>query len=178
VPGLNYAYAEGHWPTLFAYTGDARALDATVGVKGTGEVVRLLDPADLSRLRTTDRAYAVRYSGYLQVPTTGVYHFHAPLHLYTPTLDAGYDLRVFVDGKEWWPNPMLHSENLWSVALEAGLHRLEVAYVDYRWRQFRDEYWINWMPEQMWKGTPVLEISGPGLGKQPIPAAWLQHERI
>lgn len=171
--GLDYTYAEGHWPTLFAYAGDAAALAATAQVKGSGTVEKLLDPADLEKVRTTDRAYAVRYSGYVKVPQTGVYNFYAPIHLYTPTMDAGYDLRVFVDGQEWWPNPMLHAENQWSVPLAAGLHRFEVAYVDYRWKQFRDEYWINWMPEQMCQGTPVLEVSGPGMAKQPLPSEWL-----
>ena len=127
----------------------------------------------MEKVRATDRAYAVRYSGYVKVPQTGVYNFYAPIHLYTPTMDAGYDLRVFVDGEEWWPNPMLHAENQWSVPLAAGLHRFEVAYVDYRWKQFRDEYWINWMPEEMWQGIPVLEVNGPGMKKQALPSAWL-----
>ncbi len=177
VPGLDYTYAEGHWPTLFAYAGDAKAFAATAQIKGNGTVEKLLDPGDLEKVRATDRPYAVRYSGFIKVPTTGVYNFFAPLHLYTPTMDAGYDLRVFIDGKEWWPNPMLHAENQWSVALEAGTHRLEVAYVDYRWKQFRDEYHINWMPEQMWQGTPVLEVSGSGLPKQPVPSSWLWRQR-
>ncbi|MEK0446812.1 MAG: hypothetical protein RLZZ399_2133 [Verrucomicrobiota bacterium] len=173
APGLHYTYAEGHWPTLFAYAGDATAFAATANLQSTGSVRSLLNPADLQKVRATDRAYAVRYSGYLKAPTTGVFQFYAPVHLLTPTLDAGYDLRVFIDGCEWWPNPMLHAENRWSVAMEAGFHRIEVAYVDYRWKKFRDEYWINWQPAQMWSGTPVLEVSGPDLARQPLPASWL-----
>jgi hypothetical protein len=173
APGLNYTYTEGHWPTLFAYTGDAAAFAQTAELKSTGVVSSLLDPADLKKLRATNRGYAIRYSGYMKAPSTGVFNFYAPVHLYTPTMDAGYDLRVFIDGQEWWPTPMLHAENRWSVALEAGLHRIEVGYVDYRWKEFRDEYWINWRPEQLWQGTPVLEVSGPDLARQPLPAAWL-----
>jgi hypothetical protein len=110
------------------------------------------------------------------VPQTGVYGFHAPIHLYTPTMDAGYDLRVWIDGEEWFPSPTLHSENIWHIPLEAGLHRIEVSYADYRWKQFKNDYWMDWQESQMWKGTPVLEVSGPGMKQQPVPAAWLRHQ--
>ena len=168
-PGLEYEYFEADWPTLFTYVG----LDDVLDPKARGTVRALLDPQEVERIRRTDRAYAVRYTGYLGVPSSGVYSFYAPEHLYTTTMDAGYDLRVFLDGQEWFPNPDLHSENVWHVPLEKGLHRLKVAYVDYRWKQFRDEYWMSWRPEQMWQGTPVLEVSGPAAERQPIPAGWL-----
>jgi hypothetical protein len=50
-----------------------------------------------------------------------------------------------------------------------------VAYTDYRWKQFRDEYWMSWREEEMWQGTPVLEVSGPGTDLQPIPVEWLMY---
>ena len=109
------------------------------------------------------------------MPETGIYSFHAPIHLYTPTMDAGYDLRVWVDGEEWFPSPTLHGENAWSIPLQKGLHALQVCYVDYRWKTFKNEYWMDWQEGQMWQGTPVLEVSGPGIKKQPLPAKWLWH---
>jgi len=169
--GLNWAYFEGDWPTLFAYAGCDGVLEAGATGSGAG----LLDAAHLGRIRRTDRAFAVRYDGFLQVPKAGVYGFHAPPHLYTPTLDAGYDLRVFLEGREWEPSPLLHAENAWYVPLEAGLHRLKVSYVDYRWKTFRNEYWMRWQPEEMGTGTPVLEVSGPGFDRRPVPPDWLRH---
>jgi len=34
---------------------------------------------------------------------------------------------------------------------------------------------MGWQEGQMWQGTPVLEISGPGMEEQPLPAAYLSH---
>ena len=62
------------------------------------------------------------------------------------------------------------------VPLEAGFHRIKVAYTDYRWKKFRNEYWMTWQEEEMWQGTPVLEVSGPGLDKQPLPRKWLYRD--
>jgi hypothetical protein len=170
-PGLEYEYFESDWPTLFTYAG----LDGILDPDARGTVEALLDPRETQTIRRTDRAYAVRYTGYLDVPRGGVYSFYAPEHLYTTTMDAGYDLRVFVDDEEWFPTPDLHAENVWHVPLAKGPHRLKVVYVDYRWRRFRDEYWMSWQPEEMWQGTPALEVSGPGTDRQPLPAGWLRH---
>ncbi len=170
-PGLAYEYYEGPWPILFTDIGVPGLLEA----KSRGEASGLLNAKEVEATRTTDKAYAIKYEGYVQMPETGVYSFYAPEHLYTPTMDAGYDLRVWIDGQEWFPSPTLHSENVWNIALAAGLHRLEVAYVDYRWKQFKDEYWMNWQAEEMWQGVPMLEFSGPGMEKQALPASRLCH---
>lgn len=170
--GLRYDYFEDSWATLLSHSG----MYPLLPVKASGEAARLLDPDQLATIRQTDRAFAVKYEGYLDVPTTGVYRFFAPEPLYNTTKDAGYDLRVWIDGQEWFPNPDLHAENLWSIALEKGLHRFQVSYVDYRWNTFRDEYWMSWNPKQMGEGIPVLEVDGPGLQKQPLPDAWLRRE--
>ena len=171
APGLRFDYFEGDWPTLFSYAGFPGVLEP----KKSGTAAALLDADELAKLRGTDRAFAVRYEGFAQIPATGVYTFHAPEHFLTPTMDAGYDLRVFLDGEEWFPRPVLHAENTWSVPLAAGPHRLTVSYVDYRWKEFRNEYWMAWQEEEMWRGVPVLEVSGPGIAKQPLPKAWLRH---
>jgi hypothetical protein len=170
-PGLNYHYFEGPWPRLFTYAG----IDGLLKPKKSGNVASLLDPKETEALRQTDRSYAIRYEGYIQVPATNVYAFYAPDPLYETTMDAGYDLRVFVDGHEWYPTPALHSRNVWNVALEKGLHSISVAYVDYRRKTFRNEYWMEWQPEEMWKGTPALEISSADLPRQAIPTGWFVH---
>ena len=173
-PGLHYMYFEGDWPTLFSYAGFPGVLTP----QRTGRVTSLLDAVELAKLRATDRAFAVRYDGFLKVPTTGVYTFFAPQHLYTATMDAGYDLRVFIDDREWLPSPTLHAENMWCIALEAGLHRMQVAYTDYRWKRFRNEYWMAWQEEEMWQGVPVLEIAGPGVTRQPLPSSWVRRSSM
>jgi hypothetical protein len=171
-PGLAYRYYEGPWAQLMSLSARHSILEP----RGQGERAPLLDGEHLASVRKTDRAYQVKYSGYITVPESGVYRFHAPEPLYNTTMDAGYDLRVWVGGEEWFPNPDLHAENIWSVALEKGTHRFEVSYTDYRWKTFRNEYSMSWRPEQMWQGTPVLELDGPGMGKGAIPAEWLSYE--
>ena len=170
-PGLDAEYLEGTWPALFGHAGVPGVLPAMARADASG----LLVPAEVNALRKTDKAYAVRYSGYLQSPADGVYTFHAPEHLYTTSMDAGFDLRIWVDGEEWFPSPTLHSENAWSIPLQKGLHSLRVCYVDYRWKTFKNEYWMDWQEGQMWQGTPVLEVTGADLKKQPLPARWLVH---
>lgn len=163
--GLHYEYFEDSWSVLMSHSG----MYPLLTVKSSGDAARLLDPDQLKSIRQTDRAYAVKYNGYMDVPATGVYRFFAPEPLYNTTKDAGYELRIWIDGKEWFPNPELHAENIWSVALEKGLHSFQVSYVDYRWKKFRNEYWMSWNPLQMWEGTPVLEMDGPGISKGPVP---------
>ncbi|MEY5024773.1 MAG: hypothetical protein RLZZ244_301, partial [Verrucomicrobiota bacterium] len=170
-PGLDAEYLEGTWPTLFGHAGVPGVLPAMARTAASG----LLVPGEVNAMRKTDKAYAVRYQGYLQAPGDGVYTFHAPKHLYTPSMDAGFDLRIWVDGEEWFPSPTLHSENAWSIPLQKGLHNLRVCYVDYRWKTFKNEYWMDWQEGQMWRGTPVLEVTGADGKKQPLPAQWLMH---
>jgi hypothetical protein len=170
-PGLDAEYLEGTWPTLFAHAGVPGVLPASARSVAAG----LLVPTEVSALRKTDKAYAIRYRGYLQAPEDGVYTFHAPRHLYTPSMDAGFDLRVWLDGEEWFPSPTLHSENAWSIPLQKGLHDLRVCYVDYRWKTFKNEYWMDWQEGQMWQGTPVLEVTSPDGKTQPLPAHWLMR---
>jgi hypothetical protein len=181
--GLCCDYLEGAWPALFAHA----AYPGVLPVKAQQIATGLLEPDEVKTFRATDKAYALRYSGFLKVPATGVYTFFAPEHLLTPTMDAGFDLRVVVDGEEWFPAPTLHGENNWSLALAEGLHRLEVTFVDFRWKQFKNDYmligrqgagpdWFAWKEGQMWQGIPKLEIAGPEGKRQPVPAEWLRRE--
>jgi hypothetical protein len=171
--GLTYEYFEDSWLRLLSHSGMYPMLSA----KASGLADRLLDPKQLDSLRATDRAFAVKYEGYIEVPESGVYRFFAPDPLYQTTKDAGFELRIWIDGEEWFPNPDLHAENIWSVALDKGLHRFQVSYVDYRWKKFRNEYWMTWNPGQMAEGVPMLELDGPGLARQPLPSAWLRNRR-
>lgn len=171
-PGLAYDYMEGSWFRLF---GSADRLAA----KSSGTVKQLLDVG----MRQTDGPFAVRYSGYLEVPTAGVYTFHAPREYVHNGCEPGYDLRVFVDNEEWRPGEMWHGLGLWSVPLAQGLHRFQVVFADARAKDVerqRIDYWWGYpSPWVVWRGTaPGLEISGPGLARQPVPAAWLRGDLV
>jgi hypothetical protein len=138
----------------------------------------------------TNGNYAFVYSGYLDVPRDGAYTFHAPREFVYPYLDSGYDLRVFVDGKEWYPATRLHNFGGWTVPLAKGLHTLKVYWVDQRPGQAQWAYpdWSGSAPSEgeenrsekymIWRGDkPTLEISGPGLDRQPVPDGMLYSAR-
>jgi len=168
-PGLTFDYMEGSWMRLF---GSADRLPA----KSSGRVETLMDVS----MRQSDGPFAVRYSGYLDVPASGVYTFYAPQEYAHNGCEPGYDLRVFVDGEEWHPGQMWHGLGLWSVPLAKGAHRFQVVYADARARDIeaqRIDYWWGYpSPWVVWRGSaPVLEIAGPALARQPVPAAWLRH---
>jgi hypothetical protein len=141
--------------------------------KKTGTVPAALDVSP----RSTDGAFGIRYNGFLEVPRDGVYTLHAPREYMFPDNDCGYDLRVFISGREWNPAVRWHAQGTWSVALRQGKHPFRIAYADLRFRPHKVELmWGFPHPDFTWKGVaPELQISGPGLEKQPLPAAWLWH---
>ena len=171
-PGLSWQYQkDAIWTRLFAHAG----IDGVLDVAARGRAAALLDPHEVGAIRDTDGPYAITWSGLLQVPEDGVYAFHAPDHLHDVTMDAGFDLRVFVAGEEWRPSARLHAEGTWQLPLQAGAHRFEVRFVDYRHRQWRNPWWMIGREEITWQGIPALEISGPGIPRQPVPADWLRR---
>ena len=170
-PGLQYEYLESDWPDLFMNAGSSDVIPA----KDRGQAAGLLVPEEIARIRRSDLAYAIRYTGHLDIPVDGVYVFYAPEHLFDVTKDAGFDLRVWVDGDEWFPSPRIHAQNTWSVALRKGLHDFKVVFVDFRYKKFKSEYWLPWQEEEVWRGIPTLRISGPGMVIQPLPQSWLKR---
>ena len=170
-PGLLLEYMESDWPDLFMNAGDKEIIPVLKQQPATG----LLKTEEVSQIRKTENTYALRYYGTLEIPKDGVYVFHAPDHLFDVTMDAGYDLRVSVNGKEWFPQPGLHARNTWSVALKKGHHDFKVIFVDFRHKTFKNEYWLPWQEKEVWQGIPRLQISGPGISKTPLPDTWLKH---
>lgn len=166
-PGLKYEYFEGVWTEIMA-----RSL--TIPALATGVAPALFDVS----MRKTEGAFGVRYSGLLDAPADGVYTLHAPREFCFPDNDCGYDLRVFVDGREWNPAVRWHGHGTWSIALAKGRHEFKVVFVDLRLRPHKVELmWGFPHPDFTWKGTsPDLTISGPGLPRQGIPASMLSNE--
>ena len=165
-PGIKWEYASGQ----------AFALTATSGFftpEKHGTTDTLLDVS----FREGGGAFTARYTGFIDVPATGVYTFYAPSAFVIPNQDPGYDLRVLVDDEEWWPTMRWHALGTWSRALAKGPHRFQLIYTDLRTTPFKHETWMNWPnPAVVWTGTaPVLEVSFPESGRRPLPAQWLKH---
>jgi len=162
--GLAYTFHQARWQDLFIDPARIEPADE-------GQVARVFDnlPA------TADEPYAVRYRGYLEVPASGVYTFHAPDELVRNNIMGGYDLRIHVGNQEWYPSTRRHAFGKWSIPLDEGKHPLTIEFIDFRGQTpqvinkpgYRELIWSG--------GTPDLKISGPGMEPQPIPAAWLRH---
>lgn len=167
VPGLKYEYFEGLWTELMVRS-------ATMPAIAGGTVMRLLDVS----ARRTAGPFGMRYEGFIEIPRDGVYTFHAPREMMFPDNDCGYDLRVFVDGREWYPADRWHNHGLWSVALKQGKHPFKVIFTDLRPKPHKVELmWGFPHPDFTWKGkAPKLELSGPALPRGPVVEAMLSHQ--
>lgn len=164
-PGLSYQYFEGDWQDLFTN------LDAMTPVS-SGQVKSLFD---LSPRRAAATYYAFKYSGYFAADADGVYNFYAPAEFYEPTIMAGYELQVRIDGKEWYPETARHALGDWGIALQKGKHRFEVVYAD-----LRGDAATRWntagQAPRIWTGiAPRIEISGPGLTRQDLASLSFTH---
>ena len=134
---------------------------------------------DLAQVKSNDY-YGARFRGYLHVPVDGVYTFHAPSEYVLPDIAASYDLRVYVDGEEWYLTQWWHGHGTWSVPLAQGYHRFEVDFADARttpWK--KSDLWRYYpRPWVVYQGNPSpITISGPGIDKQRIPEAWFRRDQ-
>jgi hypothetical protein len=191
-PGLAFRYFEDDWRTLWSGVDRLQP-------KATGNVENLWDlklvPADNPPVVADAAAprakyYAVEYSGYLNIPEDGVYTLHAPREFVYPDVQSGYELKVVLGNRmdsglwasgrvvgtqEWYPSTRLHALGNWSVALKKGLQPFKVVWCDFR-TDAAQRLNLPGIKDYVWTGvTPDLRISGPGLEKQPIPAAWMCH---
>jgi hypothetical protein len=194
-PGLAYDYYEAKWP-YFIY-----GVDPNLAPLRSGEVPAAFDVSASGGERK--QAFAFVYRGYLDVPADGVYTIYAPDEFtrYRPL--AGYDLklalgyRVQSDGEgrqrtpnqgvpleDWYPATRRHGFGTWSIALAKGLQPISIYYADMRpgaVLQYLGCEYPGWnvpgLTKIVWDGeAPVLQISGPGLERQPIPKGWYRHE--
>ncbi|MCY3021079.1 MAG: chitobiase/beta-hexosaminidase C-terminal domain-containing protein [Planctomycetota bacterium] len=198
VQGLNYEYYEDFWKEMWlSLTGEPTRATDRLQPKEKGTVDELFDlsqiPADnkpVGEKRVPcEKPYAFKYSGYLKVPEDGVYTIHAPREfVYNDTM-AGYELQVYLghamyidagqprrdgDISYWYPATRLHGLGTWSVALKKGFHEFRIVYIDFRMDGPKRLNKPAPIREYVWSGEkPALTISGPGIEKQAIPAAWL-----
>ncbi|MDB4908554.1 MAG: beta-galactosidase/beta-glucuronidase [Gemmatimonadetes bacterium] len=157
APGLGYAYYADtthepayrmNWPVRFQVERpEARAGD--VVAKKTGTVANFsLAPRDTSEM------FSFRYTGYIRVPTTGVYTFLA-------RSDDGAAMWIGDQNVFWSVGQSPKTTETWgSVALQAGLHPITVGYFQ-------------------GYGPMALElfVDGPGMRRQRIPSSMLFHDR-
>ncbi|MBP7746072.1 MAG: family 20 glycosylhydrolase [Phycisphaerae bacterium] len=132
VPGLSYEYYEGRWNRLPQF---AKFTPAAIG-QATG--------FDLA-VRLRDAQFALRFTGFIEVPTDGTYTFYLKS-------DDGSRLLIGTDAVV--DNDGLHAaeERRGEVLLQAGRHPLTIEYFQAG-------------------GALALEISyeGPGLPRQALP---------
>jgi len=138
VPGLAYAYYEGSWQRLPDFD------QLTPVASGTTKTFSLA-------VRKRDDRFALKFTGYLEVPADGTYTFHL-LSDDGSRLWIGSDLVVDHDG--------LHAatEKSGQVILKAGKHPITVEYFEAG-------------------GAQRLDVSyqGPGVTKKAIPTATLSR---
>ncbi len=175
-PGVKCAYYQAGWQQMWLNLVNLKA--QKIGVVShlwDMKFIPASNPPVGKAAAPRKKYYALVYSGYLNVPATGVYTFHAPSVYYIASTDPGYQLRVYVGNNlaEWNPSERVHAFGNWSVALAKGFQRFKIVYIDYRTNSPQR---LNYpgIRDYIWNGVkPNLEISGPGVKKQPIPATWL-----
>ena len=124
----------------------------------------LLKPAEQGQMPTISLEpfgnrdnYGVKWTGYLKVPVTGMYHFTvtSPIYgqLFIKNPDRDFDLPPVVAAS------YRQTTDHGSAALTAGLHQFKVQF------------------NRQWKGAQQLDVlvEGPSTPPQPIPAEWLSH---
>ena len=137
--GLQYTYYQGLWPVIPNF--DALTpLDQGIAPS-----------IDVFAVRQRDDHFGVVYSGYLEVPTDGIYT------LYTASDDGS---KLYLDGKLVVDNDGQHgvAEESGQVALKAGLHPIRIEYFEHGGGE-----------------SLAFLYEGPGISKQEVPATSLYH---
>jgi len=139
VSGIDYKYYQGGWSMIPDFS--------TMTPVATGTVSNF----DITPALQADH-FGFRFTGYLNVPTDGIYTFYT-------TSDDGS--KLYIGGTMVVKNDSLHSaiEKLGQIGLKAGKHPIRVDYFERT-------------------GSQVLSVSyaGPGISKQLIPAASLSRQ--
>jgi hypothetical protein len=191
-PGLTYSYYEDIWPKLLF---GAPLTDHSK----SGTVKSLFDISPRSGFEK--QVFAFRYEGVFKVEEEGTYTIYGPEEFTKYAPIAGYDLMVelgfqnqYDKGEKrgsqpgdsmnrWYPATSRHAFGSWSVHLKKGYHPIRVHYADIRpggyleYMQLKyDGVNVPGLIKWYFDGeAPVLEMSGPGMKRQPIPEGMLYH---
>ncbi len=133
VVGLDYKYYEGSWSSLPDFN-------------NLNPVKTDVTSAPTIGVRSRDNSYGLRFTGYISVPTDGVYTFYT-------TSDDG--TKLLIGTTEVVTNDGVHGdqEGSGTIGLKAGVHALTIVYFQGNGGQ-----------------SLSVSYSGPGIGKQTIPA--------
>ena len=170
VPGLEYDYLVAPWWELYAA---AHWLPADACGVADREM-------DLSKVYTHD-ANGMRNHGYIKVPQDGLYTFDAPHELSYMDNAPSYDLRLYIDGEEWYLTQWWHGHGTWSIPLKAGLHAFQVDFADARSTPWRKSGLWRYYPRSwvIYQGNPTdILITGPGLDHARIPKEWFLRKPL
>jgi len=166
--GLKYDYYQGYWKKEFFN------LDRCIPVSN-GTVGSLFEmPEDPKNV-----TYSYRYSGYINIPSDGVYCFHAPEEYVKHHIMESYELNVFINGQQWYPSTRKHAFGVWSIPLAKGMHEIVVTFTDARVNT-PAEYNRpgTGLQNRIWDGKyPEVMISWQGMEKQFIPASMLFRDK-
>jgi len=147
--GLDCQAYRGAWESLPDFTALAPVASWTAATIDLPETLS-------ARLALPDEGppedFGLLLRGYIEVPRTGLYTFH---------LWSDDGSRMWVNGEPLIDNDGLHGNQdvRAHVALEAGLHRLEVQFF-----------------QHLGDAALDLTVAGPGLALQAVPAEWLWHD--
>jgi len=165
VSGLNYDLLQAPWWSLYA---SLHWLPAKESGVVTREMEALREPSG--------ETCGMRYKGYVKIPQDGTYTFHAPRELCYMDNAPSYDLRVYIDGEEWYLTQWWHGHGTWSVPLAKGFHTFQVDFADARTNPWRKSGCWRYYPRPwaVYQGAPTeILLSGPALEKARIPQDWL-----
>jgi len=139
TPGLLANYYEGQWEKMPDFK---KILPVRSSIVAT---------PDLGQLQTRQDNYALRFSGYVNIPATGIYTFY---------INSDDGSQLYLDDHKLVDNDGSHGdlEKSGDKALSAGLHRFTVNY-------FQDAS----------GQTLQVYMKGPGMAKQIIPPSMLFH---
>jgi hexosaminidase len=136
--GLMYEYYEGSWTHLPDFD---RLTPIAVGTAATFDLA----------VRKRDDRFALRFAGYLDVPTEGIYTFH---------LASDDGSRLTISAEIVVEHDGLHSatERSGQIILQDGRHPIIVSFFEAGGSQRLE-----------------VEFEGPGVSRQPIPTSALSH---
>ena len=137
--GLQYAYYQGLWPALPNFE--------SIEPVSSGVAPSI----DVFSLRQRDDHFGIVYTGFVEVPTEGIYAFY---------LASDDGSQLFIGDTLLIDNDGQHgvAEKMGEVALQAGYHSIRIEYFEYGGGE-----------------SLSLEYEGPGILKQPIPAEAYVH---
>lgn len=138
VKGLDYQYFEGSWDELPDF-GALKPIAAGI-----------IDRFDLTVRKRADR-YGLRFTGFIEIPREGIYHFYTLSH---------EGSKLLIGKEEIVSNDATHPprESSGDSALKAGRHAITLLYFQNQGESLLDVYW-----------------EGPDLPKRKIPSAAFFH---